>query len=237
MKKLLAGLMIAAAMFSFGCGRNAEFGTVDMSKLEAEAPIVKTTQEDLTKKMNDLKVQMDKDMAKVLFSQEELQTRIRELGAQLSEDYRGKCPILVGVLKGVVPFFAEMANAISIPVQEDFMCITSFEGGTESTGKLTFRKDIDHDIEGRHVLILEDIIDSGSTLKMICEMFRERKPASVKICTLLDKPTGRKVELKPDYTCFTIPAAFVVGFGLDYEDYYRNLPFVGVLKPSVYQDQ
>ena len=117
------------------------------------------------------------------------------------------------------------------------MCITSFEGGTESTGKLTFRKDIDHDIEGRHVLILEDIIDSGSTLKMICEMFRERKPASIRICTLLDKPTGRKVDLKPDYTCFTVPPAFVVGFGLDYEDYYRNLPFVGVLKPSVYQDQ
>ena len=147
------------------------------------------------------------------------------------------CPILVGVLKGVVPFFAEMANAFSIPVLEDFMCITSFEGGTESTGKLTFRKDIDHDIEGRHVLILEDIIDSGSTLKMICEMFHERKPASIKICTLLDKPTGRKVELKPDYTCFTVPPAFVVGFGLDYEDYYRNLPFVGVLKPSVYQDR
>ena len=162
---------------------------------------------------------------------------LKEVGAQIAEDYRGKCPILVGVLKGVVPFFAEMANAISIPVQEDFMCITSFEGGTESTGKLTFRKDIDHDIEGRHVLILEDIIDSGSTLKMICEMFRERKPASIKICTLLDKPTGRKVDLKPDYTCFTVPPAFVVGFGLDYEDYYRNLPFVGVLKPSVYQDQ
>lgn len=152
-------------------------------------------------------------------------------------DYRGKCPILVGVLKGVVPFFAEMAAAIDIPVQEDFMCVTSFEGGTESTGKLTFRKDIDHDIEGRDVLILEDIIDSGSTLKMIVELFQARKPASVKICTLLDKPSGRKVDLTPDYTCFTIPAAFVVGFGLDYEDYYRNLPFVGVLKPAVYLEK
>ena len=171
------------------------------------------------------KSDMLQDIERVLVSDEEIHARIKEVGAQIAEDYRGKCPILVGVLKGVVPFFAEMANA------------TSFEGGTESTGKLTFRKDIDHDIEGRHVLILEDIIDSGSTLKMICEMFRERKPASIKICTLLDKPTGRKVDLKPDYTCFTVPPAFVVGFGLDYEDYYRNLPFVGVLKPSVYQDQ
>lgn len=116
------------------------------------------------------------------------------------------------------------------------MCVTSFEGGTASTGKLTFRKDIDHDIEGRDVIILEDIIDSGSTLRLIVDLFRQRKPNSVKICTLLDKPSGRKVDLTPDYACFTIPAAFVVGFGLDYEDYYRNLPFVGVLKPSVYQD-
>ena len=183
------------------------------------------------------KSDMLQDIERVLVPEEEIHARIKEVGAQIADDYRGKCPILVGVLKGVVPFFAEMANAISIPVQEDFMCITSFEGGTESTGKLTFRKDIDHDIEGRHVLILEDIIDSGSTLKMICEMFHERKPASIKICTLLDKPTGRKVELKPDYTCFTVPPAFVVGFGLDYEDYYRNLPFVGVLKPSVYLDR
>lgn len=178
---------------------------------------------------------MMQDIESVLVSEEEIHARIREVGAQLSEDYRGKCPILVGVLKGVVPFFAEMAQAITIPVQEDFMCITSFEGGTASTGKLTFRKDIDHDIEGRDVLILEDIIDSGSTLKMIIDMFRTRNPRSIRICTLLDKPSGRKVDLQPDYACFTIPPAFVVGYGLDYDDYYRNLPFVGVLKPSVYQ--
>ena len=168
------------------------------------------------------KQDMMQDIEQILVSEEDIHARIREVGAQISEDYRGKCPILVGVLKGVVPFFAEMAQAITIPVQEDFMCVTSFEGGTESTGKLTFRKDIDHDIEGRDVLILEDIIDSGSTLKLICD--------------LLDKPSGRKVDLTPDYACFTIPAAFVVGYGLDYDDYYRNLPFVGVLKPSVYQD-
>ena len=139
------------------------------------------------------KQDMMQDIEQILVSEEDIHARIREVGAQISEDYRGKCPILVGVLKGVVPFFAEMAQAITIPVQEDFMCVTSFEGGTESTGKLTFRKDIDHDIEGRDVLILEDIIDSGSTLKLICELFAERKPKSVKICTLLDKPSGRKV--------------------------------------------
>ena len=180
---------------------------------------------------------MEQDIERTLVSEQEIETRIREVGAQISEDYRGKCPIVVGVLKGVVPFFAAMTHAITVPMQMDFMSITSYEGGTASTGKLTFRKDIDHDIEGRDVLILEDIIDSGSTLKMIVEMFRERRPNSVKICTLLDKPTGRKVDLKPDYTCFVIPPAFVVGFGLDYEDYYRNLPYVGVLKPSVYQDK
>ena len=176
------------------------------------------------------------DIQEVLVDEESIRRRIREVGAQISEDYRGKNPILVGVLKGVVPFYAAMAQAITIPVQEDFMCVTSFEGGTASTGKLTFRKDIDHDIEGRDVLILEDILDSGRTLKLIVEMFRARKPRSVKICTLLDKPSGRTEDLTADYVCFTIPNAFVVGFGLDYQDYYRNLPFVGVLKPEVYRD-
>ena len=175
------------------------------------------------------KFDMQQDIEHVLVSEEDIHARIREVGAQISEDYRGKCPILVGVLKGVVPFFGEMSQAITVPVQEDFMCVT--------TGKLTFRKDIDHDIEGLDVLILEDIIDSGSTLKLIVELFQARKPASIKICTLLDKPSGRKVDLEPDYACFTIPAAFVVGFGLDYEDYYRNLPYVGVLKPSVYLEK
>lgn len=180
---------------------------------------------------------MMEDIEQVLITEEELQARIKEVGAQISDDYRGKCPILVGVLKGVVPFYAAMSRAITIPVQEDFMCVTSFEGGTASTGKLTFRKDIDHDIEGRDVLILEDILDSGRTLKMIVDLFQARRPNSVKICTMLDKPSGRTEDLKPDYVCFTVPNAFVVGFGLDYEDYYRNLPFVGILKSSVYLEK
>ena len=179
---------------------------------------------------------MSQDIERVLISEEQLHSRIREVGAQLSADYAGKKPIFVGVLKGVVPFFAEMAMAVQIPCQWDFMSVTSFEGGTQSTGKLTFRKDIDHDIAGRHVVILEDILDSGATLKYVRELLLKRNPASLKICTLLDKPSGRTVELEADYTCFTIPGAFVVGFGLDYDDYYRNLPYVGVLKPSVYQD-
>ena len=179
---------------------------------------------------------MSQDIERILISEEEIHSRIREVGAQLSADYAGKKPIFVGVLKGVVPFFAEMAMAVQIPCQWDFMSVTSFEGGTQSTGKLTFRKDIDHDIAGRHVVILEDILDSGATLKYVRELLLKRNPASLKICTLLDKPSGRTVELEADYTCFTIPGAFVVGFGLDYDDYYRNLPYVGVLKTSVYRD-
>ena len=178
------------------------------------------------------KMDMMADIEQVLIGEEDIRRRIQEVGAQISEDYRGKCPILVGVLKGVVPFYAAMAQAITIPVQEDFMCVTSYEGGTASTGKLTFRKDIDHDIQGRDVLILEDILDSGRTLKLIVDMFRARNPRSVKICTMLDKPTGRREELESDYVCFTIPDAFVVGFGLDYAQKYRNLPFIGVVEPE-----
>ena len=180
---------------------------------------------------------MMQDIEKVLVAEEEIHRRIQEIGRQLANEYCGKMPIVVGVLKGVIPFYAEMTRAMGIPMQEDFLSITSFEGGTKSTGKLTFRKDIDHDIRGRHVLILEDILDSGATLKTVVELLRERGPASIKVCTLLDKPSGRKVELDPDYTCFVIPDGFVVGYGLDYKDYYRNLPFVGILKRSVYLEQ
>ena len=176
------------------------------------------------------KTDMLQDIERVLVSEEEIHARIKEVGAQIAEDYRGKCPILIGVLKGVVPFFAEMANAINIPVQEDFMCITSFEGGTESTGKLTFRKDIDHDIEGRHVLILEDIIDSGRTLSYLMQNLKTRKPKSLKLCTLLDKPDRRVVEVPVDYVGFVIPDEFVVGYGMDYDQRYRNLPYIGFVE-------
>ncbi|MCI8525401.1 MAG: hypoxanthine phosphoribosyltransferase [Oscillospiraceae bacterium] len=177
---------------------------------------------------------MMQDIERVLVTEEELHRRIREMGAQLTAEYAGKNPLVVGILRGVVPFYAEMALAIRTPCQWDFLSVSSY-AGTESTGTLTFRKDLDIDIRDRHVLILEDILDSGRTLKYIRELLLERGPASLKICTLLDKPSGRTVELEVDYTCFTIPGAFVVGYGLDYDDYYRNLPFVGVLKPSVYE--
>ena len=179
---------------------------------------------------------MMNDIQEILVSEEQLRTRIAEMGAQLSEDYAGKRPLLVGILKGVVPFYAAMAQAVQIPIVEDFMCVSSYSG-TQSTGSITYRKDLDIDIEGRDVLILEDILDSGRTLKAVKENLLQRKPASLKICTLLDKPEGRVVELEADYVCFTIPDAFVVGFGLDYDEHYRNLPFVGVVKPSVYQDR
>lgn len=177
---------------------------------------------------------MMQDIEKVLVSEADLQVRIREVARQISDDYRGKCPILVGILKGVVPFYAAMTQSVDIPMQQDFMSVSSYEGGTCSTGKLTFRKDIDHDIKGRHVLILEDILDSGRTLNRILERLKEREPASIKICAMLDKPSGRKEDLEADYVCFTIPDGFVVGMGLDYQDYYRNLPFVGILKEDVY---
>ena len=182
------------------------------------------------------KENMMQDIERILVSGDEIHKRIQEVGAQLSEEYRGKCPILVGVLKGVVPFFAEMSQAFTIPVQMDFMSVSSYGNGTQSSGKLTFRKDLDLDIAGRDVIILEDIVDSGLTLKLLKELLLTRNPTSVKVCTLLDKPAGRKVEFTPDYTLFTVPNAFVVGYGLDYADFYRNLPFVGVLKPSVYSD-
>lgn len=177
---------------------------------------------------------MMEDIEKVLVSAQEIDARVGEIAREISAEYAGKNPLFVGVLKGVVPFFAKLLNEITIPCQTDFMSVTSFEGGTESTGTLTFRKDLDYDIAGRHVVILEDIIDSAHTLKYITALLEKRNLASLKICTLLDKPSGRKVDLEADYTCFTIPDGFVVGFGLDYDDYYRNLPCVGILKPQVY---
>ena len=181
------------------------------------------------------KVEMMGDIERVLFSAEQIQERVKEVGAQISKDYYGKNPVVVGILKGVVPFYAAMTQAITIPLEEDFMCVSSYEG-TESTGKIILRKDVDVSLRDRHVLILEDILDSGRTLKAIIEMMKTQKPASVKICTLFDKPEGRKIPLEADYVCYDVPNEFVVGYGLDFDGYYRNLPFVGVLKPSVYQD-
>lgn len=177
---------------------------------------------------------MLQDIERVLISEEELQKRIGELGQQLAKDYDGKDPIFVGVLKGVVNFFTDMVRATPIRCQYEFMAVSSYGGGTSTSGNVKMLKDVSCNIKGRHVVILEDIIDSGLTLKFVAEHLRSMEPASLKICTLLDKPERRKVDIFADYVGFTIPNEFVVGFGLDYQEFYRNLPFVGVLKPEVY---
>ena len=177
---------------------------------------------------------LEQDIKKVLVSHEEIVTAAKKLGQQLTADYQGKKPIFVGILKGSVPFMAELIKHVDTDIELDFMLVSSYHGGTTSSGVINIIKDIDQDITGRDILFVEDIIDTGQTLKNLCNLFKERNAASVKIATLLDKPEGRIVEIEADYTCFTIPNEFVVGYGLDYDEYYRNLPYVGVLKEEVY---
>lgn len=177
---------------------------------------------------------LEQDIKKILISHDEIVTAARELGQKLTKDYQGKNPILVGILKGSVPFMAELIKHIDTHIELDFMLVSSYHGGTSSTGVINIIKDMDQDIKGRDILFVEDIIDTGKTLKSLKELFEGRQPASVKIATLLDKPEGRLVEIEADYTCFTIPNEFVVGYGLDYDENYRNLPYIGVLKEEVY---
>ena len=178
---------------------------------------------------------MDRDIAQILLTEEQIHSRIRELGEELSREYADKNPVVVGVLKGVVVFYADMIRQLKVPCQLDFMWISSY-AGTSSSGKMLVRQKLSNNIEGRHVLILEDIFDTGNSLDFTVKHLLEKEPASLKICTLLDKPERRKpgVTLKADYTGFTIPNEFVVGYGLDYNEKYRNLPYVGVLKPEAY---
>lgn len=178
---------------------------------------------------------MQKDIQKVLISEQQLQDRIAEMAAQVSADYAGKNPIFVGVLKGVVIFFGDFIKRITVPCQIDFMCISSYSG-TDSTGKMQVKMDLSADIKDRHVVIVEDIFDTGNSLSFTYEYLLAMKPASLKIVTLLDKPERRKpsVTVKADYTGFVIPNEFVVGYGMDYNEYYRNLPYIGIMKPEVY---
>ena len=179
---------------------------------------------------------MERDIKKVLLSEEQIKNRIAELGRELMEDYADKNPIFVGVLKGVVVFYADMIRAFPAPCQLDFMWISSYKG-TQSTGNMVVRKDVSTDLTGRHVVILEDILDSGRSLQFTYQHLLDKGAASVRICTLLDKPEGRKdgITIQADYVGFTIPNEFVVGYGLDYDEQYRNLPYVGILKPEVYE--
>lgn len=179
---------------------------------------------------------LEKDIKKILISEEEIVAKSKELGRILTEDYAGKNPLLVGILKGSIPFMAELVKHIDTHIEMDFMVVSSYHGGTESSGTVKIIKDLDTNVAGRDVLFIEDIIDTGRTLKELKELFALRQAASIKIATLLDKPEGRVVEIAPDYTCFTIPNEFVVGFGLDYDENYRNIPYVGVLKEEIYSN-
>ncbi|HMM22186.1 MAG TPA: hypoxanthine phosphoribosyltransferase [Selenomonadales bacterium] len=177
---------------------------------------------------------MIEDIKEVLVSTEAIATRVKELGEAISADYAGKDILMIGVLRGAVIFMADLARAISRPVALDFIAVSSYGASTHSSGVVRILKDLDEDVEGKHLLIVEDIIDSGLTLKYLVENLKSRKPASIKICTLLSKPSRRKVDVPVDYNGFTIPDQFVVGYGLDYAEKYRNLPFIGVLKPEAY---
>ncbi|HOA33683.1 MAG: hypoxanthine phosphoribosyltransferase [Clostridiales bacterium] len=178
---------------------------------------------------------MLKDIDRILLSKEELDEAVKRLGRQISEDYRERNLLLVSVLKGSVVFMADLMRAIDIPCRIDFMCVSSYGSGTKTSGTVRILKDLDIDIEGYDLLLVEDILDSGKTLSYITEILLARNPKSIRICTLLDKPDRRQVDLTAEYTGYTIPDEFVVGYGLDYDEKYRNLPFVGVLKRSVYE--
>ena len=178
---------------------------------------------------------MERDIMEVLLTEEQIKARIDELGKELSAEYAGKDPVVVGVLKGVVVFYSDMIRKITVPCQTDFMWISSYEG-SNSTGQMVVKRDVSCDIKGRHVLILEDIYDTGNSLDFTYRHLLSKEPASLKVCTLLDKPSRRKpgITLQPDYVGFEVPNTFVVGYGLDFNEHYRNLPYVGILKPEAY---
>lgn len=177
---------------------------------------------------------MHKDLAYVLLEEEVIRKRVEELGRQITQDYQGKDLVLVGILKGAVVFFADLIRHVELPMSMDFMAISSYGNATKSAGVVRILKDLDKDIVGKHIIIVEDIVDSGLTLSFLKENLLSRGAASLRICALLDKPERRKVDIRADYQGFSIPDAFVVGYGLDYAEYYRNLPYIGVLKPEIY---
>lgn len=176
------------------------------------------------------------DLERVLLTREEIAEKVRELGMRISRDYTGKSLIVVCILKGAVIFFADLLRELDIPLEIDFMAISSYGSSTKSTGVVRMVKDLDRDVNGRDVLVVEDIVDSGMTLSYIKKELYQRGASSVRIATLLDKPARRRVELNVEYSCFVIPDAFVVGYGLDYDEKYRNLPDIGVLHPRIYSE-
>ena len=177
---------------------------------------------------------LEKDIQEVLFSEEQLDRRVREIAAQIEKDYEGKEIMLIGVLRGSFVFMADLCRRIDLPCTLDFMSVSSYGKGTSSSGQVQITKDLSSDISGKHIIVVEDILDSGNTLSYLLKLLEQRNPASIRLCTLLDKPERRVKEVKVDYSGFTIPDAFVVGYGLDYAEQYRNLPYIGILKPEVY---
>ncbi len=177
---------------------------------------------------------MHRDVSEILVSEKDIRTICEQLGDQITKDYEGKHLLLVGLLKGCVPFLSDLAKKIDLPVEIAYMSVSSYHGGISSSGDVKIKMDLDFSLTGRNVLIVEDIVDTGKTLDTIVKLFKHRGATSVKVVTLLDKPEGRLVPFIPDYIGKTIPKAFVVGYGLDYDELYRNLPYVGILKPEVY---
>ena len=183
----------------------------------------------VSQKMND-------DIKKVLIDENELKSIVKRLGAEITADYKDKAVLLVGILKGSVIFMADLMREIDVPCNIDFMAVSSYGNGTESSGRVKINKDLDNDIQGKDIIIIEDILDSGKTLYYIRDILSARKPSSIKICTLFDKPERREADIKADYVGSLVPNEFIVGYGLDYSEYYRNLPFIGVLKEEVYEN-
>ncbi len=181
-----------------------------------------------------MKDNMHEDILRVLFSEEELKAKVAEMGKKISEDYRGKNLMLVTVLKGAVVYLADLMRTIDVPAEIDFMVVSSYGAGTKTSGVVKIVKDLDVPLKDKDILIVEDILDSGMTLNYLKELLQSRGPRSIRIATLLDKPSRRKVDLKADYVGYAVPDEFVVGYGLDYDERYRNLPYIGILKPEVY---
>lgn len=177
---------------------------------------------------------MHNDIEQVLITREDIEEKCAEIGSQLTKEYDGKFPLVIGVLKGAMPFMSDLLRNIDTHLEMDFMDISSYGSGTTSSGEVKIVKDLDTKVEGRDLLIIEDIIDSGLTLSYLVDLFKYRRANSIKIVTLLDKPTGRSADIKADVIGFEVPDEFVVGYGLDYNQKYRNLPYIGVLKPEVY---
>lgn len=178
---------------------------------------------------------MHKDLERVLFDEEALKAKVAELGAALTEDYRGKDPLVVGILNGAMVFYADLIRQLQVPMETDFMRLSSYGSSSVSSENVQIKKDLDTDIKGRHIVVVEDIIDSGNTMLYLMNRLKDRGAASVKLCALFSKPSRRKVEVKIDYLGWEIPDEFIVGYGLDFAERYRNLPMVGVLKREVYE--